>query len=51
MGKLLTEATKAQAKYAVILGEELQSNRLLVKNLNTGEQEEVSPNDLLSHLS
>lgn len=51
VGKLLTEATKAQAKYAVILGEELQSNRLLVKNLNTGEQEEVSPNDLLSHLS
>lgn len=41
--RLLKHADKVQAKVALILGEqELQNNTVMVKNLATGEQEEVS---------
>ena len=51
VGKLLTEAAKANATYAVILGEELADNNLVIKNLKTGEQESIPRGNLLSHIS
>ena len=51
VGKLLTEAAKVNATYAVILGEELVDDNLVVKNLKTGEQESIPRGNLLSHIS
>ena len=42
---------KANATYAVILGEELAGNNLVIKNLKTGEQESIPRGNLLSHIS
>ncbi len=51
VGKLVTEAAKANATYAVILGEELASGDIVVKNLKTSEQETIPRGNLLSHIS
>ncbi len=51
IGKLLTEAAKTNAKFALILGEELTRGEYVVKNLATGEQVAVSKADLLDHLT
>ena len=50
VGKLLTDASKSNASYAVILGEELQSGHVVVKNMETGDQVELSQNQLLQHI-
>lgn len=45
-------ANKIGAKYAVILGEnELNENKGMLKNMATGEQSEVSLDEILLHLS
>ena len=41
VGKLLGEAAKARARYAVILGDELQEGCVAVKDLASGEQRNV----------
>ncbi len=42
IGKLLGDAAKARARYAVILGAELAEGSVVVKNLDGGSQEKVS---------
>lgn len=52
--RLLKHADKVQAKAALILGEqELENNTVMVKNLATGEQQEISRagNDLVAFIS
>ena len=51
IGKLLTEATKTNAKFVVILGEELTRGEYIVKNLATSEQVAVSKTDLVDHIT
>jgi len=51
VGKLLTEASKANARFTVILGEELASGKVVVKNMDTGDQTEVQQTKLLQHLA
>ena len=46
VGKLLGEASKARARFAVILGEELAEGLLVVKDLDGGKQENL-PLELL----
>jgi len=42
VGKLLGEAGKCRSRFAVILGAELASGRVTIKNLDTGSQEEIA---------
>jgi histidyl-tRNA synthetase len=51
VGKLLTEAAKAQASFAVILGKELEQNMFAVKNMKSGEQVDVPIDQLLDHIT
>ncbi len=51
VGKLLTEAAKANATFAVILGQELENGCVVVKNMDTGEQEEVQRKLLLDSVT
>jgi histidyl-tRNA synthetase len=51
VGKLLTEAAKAQASFAVILGKELEQNMFAVKDMKSGEQVDIPIDQLLSHLT
>jgi|TARA_B100000959_G_scaffold204211_1_gene213953 histidyl-tRNA synthetase len=51
VGKLLTEAAKAQASFAVILGKELEQNMFAVKNMKSGEQVDIPIDQLLAHLT
>ncbi|MFN4111918.1 MAG: His/Gly/Thr/Pro-type tRNA ligase C-terminal domain-containing protein, partial [Ignavibacteria bacterium] len=47
----MREANRLNAKFALILGEdEFQKNSIVVKNLSTGEQEEVFLDNLLDYL-
>ncbi len=46
VGKLLGEAAKARARFAVILGDELETGRVVVKDLDRGEQHIVALEDL-----
>lgn len=46
VGKLLGEAAKARARYAVILGDELRDGNVVVKDLDGGKQENVKLDDL-----
>ncbi|HRP62623.1 MAG TPA: histidine--tRNA ligase [Phycisphaerales bacterium] len=46
VGKLLGEAGKCRARYAVILGDELKENAVAVKNLDGGEQTVVALDSL-----
>ena len=50
VGKLLTDAAKANASHAVILGQELESGLVVVKNMETGEQVELPQDQLLQHV-
>jgi len=50
VGKLLTEAAKSNAKFVVILGEELSRGEYVVKNLETKEQVTVTQDDLVNYL-
>lgn len=51
VGKLLTEASKSNAKFTVILGGELVEGKVVVKNMDTGDQSEVLQSELLNHLT
>jgi histidyl-tRNA synthetase len=46
VGKLLTEASKATARFAVILGDGVADGMAEVKNLDSGVQEPVAINDI-----
>ena len=49
MGKKMQKANKVGAHYALILGEkEVQENKVTIKKLTTGEQFEISRNELSS---
>jgi len=50
VGKLLTEAAKSKAKYAIILGEELSRGEYVVKNLETKDQVTLLRAELIEHL-
>ena len=52
VGKLLGDAAKCRARYAVILGNELAASppRVALKNLDSGEQVDVALNDLAGKL-
>ncbi|MHC4415104.1 MAG: histidine--tRNA ligase [Planctomycetota bacterium] len=43
VGKLLGEAAKARARCAVILGDELAAGNVVVKDLDSGEQDDAVP--------
>lgn len=50
VGKLLGEASKARARFAVILGKELAQGVVGLKNLESGEQREVTRDALVNDL-
>jgi len=50
VGKLLTEGAKANAKFAIILGEEITRGEYVVKNLETKDQVTVKKSDLIEHV-
>ena len=50
VGKLLSEANKARARFAVILGKELDEGNIVLKDLQNGEQEEVARDTLIDVL-
>ena len=51
IGKLLGDAGKARARFAVILGNELTEGRVVVKHLDSGDQSTIALADLESTLS
>jgi len=51
VGKLLTEAAKANAKNVIILGGELAQGNVVVKNLDCGEQVELALDAVVEHFS
>jgi histidyl-tRNA synthetase len=51
VGKLLGDAAKVRARFAVILGAELAEGAVSVKDLDGGSQEKVAVADLQRHLS
>ena len=51
VGKLLTEASKANARFTIILGEELEDGKVVVKNMDSGDQVEVQQDELLLHIT
>ncbi len=51
VGKLLTEASKSNTKFTVILGEELDDGKVVVKNMDSGDQTEVQQDELLLHIT
>ena len=51
VGKLLTEASKANARFTIILGEELIDGKVVVKNMDSGDQVEVQQDELLLHIT
>ena len=51
VGKLLTEAAKTNARYAVILGEELANGNVVIKNMDSSEQTEIAIDDIVSHIT
>ncbi|MFM7051040.1 MAG: histidine--tRNA ligase [Planctomycetota bacterium] len=50
VGKLLGDAGKARARFAVILGAELAEGAVALKNLDTGSQDKVPLASLVAHL-
>ena len=51
VGKLLTEAAKTNTRFAVILGEELASGNVVIKDMDSGEQTEIALDDIVSHVT
>jgi histidyl-tRNA synthetase len=48
----MREADRQLAEYVVVIGEnEIKSNRLMLKNMKTGTQEEISFNDIQTYLT
>ncbi len=50
LGKLIKDANRARARYAVIIGEEFADGRVVVKDLDSGDQTEVELEQLESRL-
>ena len=50
VGKLMSEANKARARFAVILGKELDEGNVVLKDLRSGEQEEIARETLIEVL-
>ncbi|MCH8316810.1 MAG: histidine--tRNA ligase [Planctomycetes bacterium] len=50
VGKLMSEANKARARFAVILGKELDEGNIVLKDLRSGEQEEIARETLIEVL-
>jgi histidyl-tRNA synthetase len=50
VGKLLGDAGKARARFAVILGAELTEGQIALKNLDSGSQTLVALAELTEHL-
>ncbi|MEE2719941.1 MAG: ATP phosphoribosyltransferase regulatory subunit, partial [Planctomycetota bacterium] len=50
LGKLIKDANRARARYAVIIGEEFADGRVVVKDLDSGDQTEVELDQLESRL-
>ncbi len=50
VGKLLGDASKQRARFAVILGAEIAQGSVQVKDLTTGEQRAMAVGDLLPML-
>jgi histidyl-tRNA synthetase len=50
VGKLLGDASKCRARFAVILGKELAENRVAVKDMESGEQKDVAIDELAAAL-
>ena len=51
LGKLLKDAGKCNARYAVILGDELADGNVVVKDFDAGQQATVPLDDLVAHLA
>ncbi|MDP7008243.1 MAG: histidine--tRNA ligase [Phycisphaerales bacterium] len=51
VGKLLTEASKANASFAIILGEEISRGEVAIKNLETQDQTTLSKEELVEFLT
>ena len=51
VGKLITEASKSNTRFTVILGEELENGKVVVKNMDSGDQVEVQQDELLLHIT
>ena len=51
VGKLLTEAGKTKSRLVIILGKELKQNKVVVKNMENGEQHEILKEDLLTYIN
>ncbi len=51
VGKLLTEATKANATYTVILGQELIDGSVTIKNMSSGVQTVIPVDDIVKHVT
>ena len=51
VGKLLTEAAKTNTRFVVILGEELASGNVIIKDMDSGEQTEIALDDIVSHVT
>ena len=50
VGKLLSEANKVRARFAVILGKELDEGNVVLKDLRSSEQEEIARETLIEVL-
>ncbi len=50
VGKLMSEANKAGARFAVILGKELDEGNVVLKDLRSGEQEDIARETLIEVL-
>ncbi len=50
VGKLMSEANKARARFAVILGQELDEGNVVLKDLQSGEQDEIARETLIEVL-
>ena len=51
VGKLLTEAAKVKATFTVILGQELERDCIVIKNMESGEQVELQRDQMLVHIT
>ena len=50
LGKQLKQASVQKAKYCIIIGDELKENKLVIKDMTSGEQKEVDYDKFLSDL-
>jgi histidyl-tRNA synthetase len=50
VGKLLGDAAKSRARFAIILGKELAEQRIAIKNMASGAQTEISLTEISARL-